>query len=570
VPSDLVAYLNKSHINKSLKTSDHREAIRRWREQQGEAEIYFDEVRRQVGLVPARNREKETLNLDMLADSHIEGMVLNWYHETLNRDAKTSDCQPDHFAPASVLQEMGTNIQRYRSSNDEVTIDEISRAADAILLHNGAPYELVEIGLGIKQRRLSVNRNGSQYRYLFSLVRRAHVEIETMARSRLLDQTYEPVDPLFATGSPQTSRLRHHTLNELIRDFVDDPLKQANSAKMQQHYTTVFRLLRETLGPRCQLKDIDRKACRGLQKLILRLPPNATKRFPKLSLAEAAAQADKHDLKRLSTNTVNGYLTTVSTLFNWAVREERMPSNPARGLLVGEDKDARREPFSKEQLRLIFGAPLYTGCVDDEHNYAKPGSNRPRRARFWIPLLSLFHGLRLNEACQLGVDDITHIDSIAVIRVREVRPDQSVKSKSGTRDIPIHPTVTELGFLDYVVTVKANDHERLFPELKQDARGYYSDAFQKWFSRFLRSCGADRPKTSFHSFRHAWRDALRRADVPDRRAQALGGWKEGGADAGYGKGEPLYKLALEVAKVEYPGLDLSFLYGDDGVEAKQA
>jgi integrase len=84
--------------------------------------------------------------------------------------------------------------------------------------------------------------------------------------------------------------------------------------------------------------------------------------------------------------------------------------------------------------------------------------------------------------------------------------------------------------------------------------------FQKWWARFTKQAGAARPRTSFHSFRHAFRDALREADISTERARALGGWSRGdGADAGYGDGLRPGTLALEIAKVTYPGLDLSHL-----------
>jgi hypothetical protein len=44
------------------------------------------------------------------------------------------------------------------------------------------------------------------------------------------------------------------------------------------------------------------------------------------------------------------------------------------------------------------------------------------------------------------------------------------------------------------------------------------------------------------------------------RVRALGGWAAGGgADAGYGDGLRPSTLAAEIAKVRYPGLDLSHL-----------
>jgi len=135
-----------------------------------------------------------------------------------------------------------------------------------------------------------------------------------------------------------------------------------------------------------------------------------------------------------------------------------------------------------------------------------------------------------------------------------------VKSKAGTRIVPLHPEAIAIGFLDFVASSRAAGQSRLFPELTQDARGYYSDAFQKWFSRFLRSCGAAKAGTTFHSFRHGWADRLREAGVPEDRRRALGGWADTGVDAGYGRGFPTKMLAQDIACVAYPGLSWDFLY----------
>ena len=66
--------------------------------------------------------------------------------------------------------------------------------------------------------------------------------------------------------------------------------------------------------------------------MLSRLPPNTTKRFRGISFQEAAANVEAQKLDRLSPVTVNSYLNKMSALFNYAVREDRMDKNPARGL----------------------------------------------------------------------------------------------------------------------------------------------------------------------------------------------------------------------------------------------
>ncbi|PPQ34618.1 hypothetical protein CH337_22320 [Rhodoblastus acidophilus] len=116
----------------------------------------------------------------------------------------------------------------------------------------------------------------------------------------------------------------------------------------------------------------------------------------------------------MSPTTVNGYLNKLSALLHWAENEGYIVKNPARGLRVIDPvrKKDKRQPFSTEQLTRIFNAPLYRGCVDDDAGYATSGKNHPRRGRFWVPLIGLFSGMRLNEICQLDVADVRLIDSI--------------------------------------------------------------------------------------------------------------------------------------------------------------
>ena len=66
------------------------------------------------------------------------------------------------------------------------------------------------------------------------------------------------------------------------------------------------------------------------------------------------------------------------------------------------------------------------------------------------------------------------------------------------------------------------------------------------------------PDVSFHSLRHGFRDALREAGVPIDATRALGGWaRSGGIEERYGQGTRAATLAHWMAKVDFPGLDLS-------------
>jgi integrase len=301
-----------------------------------------------------------------------------------------------------------------------------------------------------------------------------------------------------------------------------------------------------------------------VRDVLASLPANARKKFTGMTLVEAARHAEKHHLEPMKPVTANGHLNKLSTLLRWAEREEYIDRNPAIGLSVAAPAINRREArksFTSGQLNAIFQAPIYTGCINDERSYSKAGTNHPRRGRFWLPIISLFHGLRLNEAAQLQIEDIREQHGVDVILVRPGEG-KMLKSAAASRLVPVHPEATRIGFLRHVSEMKQAGEIWLFPELPTDRRGYRSDAFQKWFSRFLDSIHAKEPKAgSFHCFRHTWRDALREANTPEERVNALGGWAgNGGMSSLYGTGLRADTLLQEISKVEYPGLDLSHLY----------
>ena len=225
--------------------------------------------------------------------------------------------------------------------------------------------------------------------------------------------------------------------------------------------------------------------------------------------------------------------------------------------------------FSADELNGLFHSPLYCGCQDDESGFATPGPNKPRRGRFWVPLLALFHGLRLNEAAQLYSEDVCEEDGIPYLWIREEREDKTkcdkkLKTKQSKRRVPIHPEIIRIGFLHYVKERHRDTAQpRLFPDLHcGKSTGYFSDPFSKFFGRFVETAVGEKCKATFHSFRHHFRDALREAGVSIDDAETLGGWREGrrSAEQGYGHGQSVKRLREQIAKVKYEGLDVAHLY----------
>nr|WP_321442572.1 site-specific integrase [uncultured Cohaesibacter sp.] len=357
------------------------------------------------------------------------------------------------------------------------------------------------------------------------------------------------------------------TLEKLVQLYIEDPARSA-SDRTNKGYDVVYRTLKDVMGAGRDVSTINREDCKKVRDALQKTPVNALQRFPGKDTFEVIKLAEETGAKLLSPPTINNRLRNMSALFKWAVREDYMVKNYAEGLGVNDPVKARdkRRPFTEEELQIIFSAPLYSGC-QSEFKYHLPGSQIIKKGRYWVPLLSLWTGMRLGECCQLHCDDIKQIDGVWCIIIQETKDGEGldeadkkrVKTSSGERFVPIHSALERLGFINFALQQKQAKHVRLFPELKPSADGYLSNNFSKWFndkSRFLGKLGLAGNGASFHSFRHNYRDAMRQAELNHDVVLALGGWSSGDTSDQYGGSLNSSFLKEQIERIAYAGLKL--------------
>ncbi|MBL8903237.1 MAG: hypothetical protein JNK83_08105 [Rhizobiales bacterium] len=416
----------------------------------------------------------------------------------------------------------------------------------------------------------------SPVRFLVQLIQRGRIELCQRALGEYLGsygKTYDDIFEVFNVdvSRPRTPSSADYTLKELISDFMQDRSASINS-KSVTSYETAFRVAKDVLGEGAIVRDISREQCRQYVNILKQFPSNYKKHraLKGLDTVAASQRAKEIGLKPISVSTANGYLSRFVTLLKWAVVEDKLHKNPALNLSAGTEllaKEDRRLPFTIQELQKIFGAPLFTGCVDDENNYNRPKvGNCPRRSRFWAQLIAIFTGCRLNEILQMRVDDIQERDSVNLFVVRLVddggqrAPDKKVKTSSSRRIVPVHPELIRIGFLKYVESQRVAGANRLFPEVNVGSDGYYSSPYSKWHNHFLTSVEVKSERKSFHSFRHNFRDAMREADLSQGISEALGGWVSRSVSSNYGSGFSPKALEVAMNKIRYEGLDLSHLH----------
>lgn len=556
VPKELVASYKKSEIKRSLGTADRREAEKLVRIESAKIEREFEDRKRSLAV---KDQPLETVPAYVLED-----IVRQWLVQHLARMEGSDDT---FMASEDELVEWRTNIEQdiseYRSA--------IARR-DTSLVYSEAKMLLAG-------KNIAPETDQKAFRKFCLLLLRARLEAAQRGLQDLQSEarTRQPVVGLFLnTSAPVASPAPPQTSNPvssssiLLGDLIDLHAKhlqrKAVSPKTTLGYKIIIKTLEELFTRNKPVNEITRDDCREVLALLERLPTNASKRYPGKSVREWAAMGDA---KAISPKTLATNMGNLSALFSFAVDEHLINRNPAYKLYsIPKGAKGKRKAFSVEQLNKIFRHPPFDRPFAAGNLRRKRASSIPMDAhKFWAPLLALWTGLRANEILQLGTVDIQKISDVDVIRVAidTTRDDMRLKSADATRIVPIHPELKRLGFLTFARSQAEGGETLLFPDTKVDAHGYRSDDFSKWFVRHLKAAGAVAPQTSFHSFRHNFRDALRNAGVPQERSRRLGGWAgDGGADEGYGSGFSATELFKEIRKISYPNLSLSHLMDAQG------
>ncbi|MGF6697853.1 integrase [Paraburkholderia sp. MM5496-R1] len=257
-------------------------------------------------------------------------------------------------------------------------------------------------------------------------------------------------------------------------------------------------------------------------------------------------------LDTLSRATQRSYLSLLKALFSACVSDDLLASNPASVVKLDAAKQRSvkaRIPFSTADLNVIVSS-----LRNDD---AKPSN-------YWLPLVSMFTGMRMMEIGQLRANDIKiehYTDSagkrhsVPFIYATDEGDEQSLKSQSSKRRIPVHPELERLGFVKYARSVSGE--ARLFPELKMDKYGRITSRYSQTFGKRLREvCKITDARKTFHSFRHGFKNALREGGVTEDVSDALTGHSTGSAARSYGDDYwPVRPLVEAIERVSYHGLE---------------
>jgi integrase len=227
---------------------------------------------------------------------------------------------------------------------------------------------------------------------------------------------------------------------------------------------------------------------------------------------------------KMSPATVQKVLVLISAVLSWANREGITESNVAAGGIgrvaslngTADTGDKGKRPFTVEQVSEIL---------------AKLPDDGPM---CWLWLLGLYSGARINEIAGLRKQDIREVDGVLCM-VIEPHEGRSLKNRSSRRMIPIHSAIIKAGFTADLLPFPSSGH-------------YYSKRVNPWLRKVV---GIADPKLSYHSGRHSFIDACRRAGIPEEVHDALSGHTNGSVSRGYGRGVPVSVLKEAIERIAY-------------------
>lgn len=81
----------------------------------------------------------------------------------------------------------------------------------------------------------------------------------------------------------------------------------------------------------------------------------------------------------------------------------------------------------------------------------------------------------------------------------------------------------------------------------------------KFFSAYMEKIGIKTNRTSFHSLRHSFQDACRKAKMFPGHREAIAGREEGGVGGNYGDGYAIADLDASLQSISYPEIDFAKL-----------
>jgi integrase len=271
------------------------------------------------------------------------------------------------------------------------------------------------------------------------------------------------------------------------------------------------------------------------------------------------ARVAKHEgaTPKCAPPTLKKRVGALQALLTYAFQQRWTSINTGSGIrIVGYTKKRRnRRSFEDHELATLCSSPLF---IDPAAWNTK--SRISDVTVFWIFLLSITTGARLEEVGQVALADVRRDGDIVYLDIDEYAEeedaeDKSVKTEDSIRLVPVHDKLLELGFNDYVNTLAALGHTQLFPDLKENSVGKRTKEASQKINRIIdRHVSSDR-RLVFHSLRHAFKAKGNDARLNDRTLDQICGHAPVSTGSRYGSEPRIRTIHRELHQIDFTCID---------------
>ena len=366
--------------------------------------------------------------------------------------------------------------------------------------------------------------------------------------------------PVKTTIAPIHQKDSGETLVVTLKRYIDRKRLEKISPKSLQEDESVIAEFVEIIGE-MNASQMTKKEVNHYIDVQSKLPPNR-KKSPKYRDHSISELVEKNlpENETQTNQNINKRLTKLTTFGHWCIKQGLISSNPFKDmkLSVRKTPPKKRVPFSVKELREILKPEIYLDwTINYKHPIYNEGGAKNGMPYYWIFPLGILSGMRTNEMCQLRCSDIREEKRGMWFIYIEESEETKVKTENSIRKIPVHPTLKELGFIDFVGKLRRKKKDRVFWELTQTRDGYAKRVSRHFNEKYLPAVGVwEKNVKVLYCTRHTFINCLYSKGVEENVIKALVGHEKEFTMKHYG-GDPFTpeQLLQEISKVSYSGIN---------------
>ena len=383
------------------------------------------------------------------------------------------------------------------------------------------------------------------------IYKRFSIKVESTINDEVTQERVEELPKHSNDNSPK--------LSEVKDEFIRERTLSGFSPKSTRELKSTIEDFIEIFG-NIKISQVTPKHSREFKNIISRLPKHRTQtpRYRDLTIKQIL---NLENVEGQEPKNINKLIYRVRIFFKWLKNNYReyVSENYFEGISVDiKNFKKPRDGFTNSELGKIFDRNPFL------NNTIRKNSNKIKFPKYFVPIIGILTGMRLDEICQLRLEDIIKDGKYDVIRVK-ISDKTKLKNIQSERKIPIHDILINLGFLDYCEYLRSQKKERVFWELKESRDGYGRNVGRN-FIEYLKIIGIYKFQSKvFHSLRHSFITNLLQNGVREEVVNGLDGHKQNTMSTTvYFKGgfpsELLYQEGI--SKLKYEGVNFEKLKVD--------